>query len=83
MPVPKSTFTEQYRSLFATWVKAHNAAGLTWRQVAERLSKPPSYVARVETGERRLDVVDHWGSAMSERLEAEDRPSLGPTAERR
>jgi len=58
--VPKSTFTEQYRSLCLSLVKARNAAGLTQRQVAARLNRPPSYVARVETGQRRLDVVEFF-----------------------
>jgi transcriptional regulator with XRE-family HTH domain len=58
--VPKSTFTEQYRSFCRTLVQARNAAGFTQRQVAARLNKPPSYVARVETGQRRLDVVEFF-----------------------
>jgi transcriptional regulator with XRE-family HTH domain len=34
------------------------AAGLTQTMVAERLGKPPSYVAKYEGGDRRLDVVE-------------------------
>lgn len=31
-------------------------AGLTQRELAERLKRPHSYVSKIETGERRLDV---------------------------
>jgi transcriptional regulator with XRE-family HTH domain len=34
------------------------AAGLTQRDVAHRLDVPPSWVAKVETGERRIDLVE-------------------------
>lgn len=33
-------------------------AGLTQTEVASVLGKPQSYIAKVETGERRLDVVE-------------------------
>ena len=32
--------------------------GLTQAELAARLGKPQSFVAKYETGERRLDVVD-------------------------
>lgn len=37
---------------------SHRQAGLTQRDLAERLGKPPSFVAKIETGERRLDLVE-------------------------
>jgi len=33
-------------------------AGLTQAAVAQRLSKPQSYVSKSESGERRLDVLE-------------------------
>ncbi|PWE37144.1 XRE family transcriptional regulator [Pelagicola sp. LXJ1103] len=33
-------------------------AGLTQADLAERLDKPQSFVAKVETQERRLDVIE-------------------------
>ena len=38
--------------------RARKEAGLTQATVAERLGKPQSYVAKIEGGERRLDVVE-------------------------
>ena len=42
----------------AVLVASRREAGLTQAQVAERLKKPPSWVAKVEIGERRLDVIE-------------------------
>jgi transcriptional regulator with XRE-family HTH domain len=40
-------------------------AGLTQADLADRLDKPQSFVAKVETQERRLDVIEFakWMSA--------------------
>ena len=37
---------------------ARKDAGLTQDQLAKRLRKPQSFVAKYENGERRLDVVE-------------------------
>lgn len=34
------------------------SAGLTQRGLAERLKRPHSYVAKIEGGERRIDVLE-------------------------
>jgi transcriptional regulator with XRE-family HTH domain len=39
-------------------VRARKAAGLTQRELADRLHKPQSFVAKYEGGERRIDVVE-------------------------
>jgi transcriptional regulator with XRE-family HTH domain len=39
-------------------VKARKAAGLTQHELADRLHKPQSFVAKYEGGERRIDVVE-------------------------
>jgi predicted transcriptional regulator len=39
-------------------IKARKAAGLTQRELADRLHKPQSFVAKYEGGERRIDVVE-------------------------
>jgi transcriptional regulator with XRE-family HTH domain len=57
-PLPKSIYTDRYRHFREMLKASRKAADLTQTAVAERLRKPPSYVAKYEGGERRLDVVE-------------------------
>lgn len=57
--MPKTIHSERHRRLRALLVGERKARGLTQVQVAERLGKPPSYVAKYELGERRLDVLEY------------------------
>jgi ribosome-binding protein aMBF1 (putative translation factor) len=56
--VTKSVFTEKYELFRDRLVSARKMAGLTQMQLAERLSRPQSFVSKYERGERRLDVVE-------------------------
>ena len=48
----------EHRRLRAWLVDKRNSAGLTQRQLAERLEVVHSLVGKVESGERRLDVIE-------------------------
>jgi transcriptional regulator with XRE-family HTH domain len=54
----KSTHTTEYRLLLSELRSARRSAGLSQRDVAGRLKVPPSWVAKVEGGERRIDLVE-------------------------
>ena len=54
----KTLHTERHRKLRELLIARRKAAGLTQTVVAERLGKPPSYVAKYELGERRLDLLE-------------------------
>ena len=56
--MPASLFTAAYAQLVAAVVAMRKEAGLTQRQVAEKLGREQNYVARVETRQRRLDLVE-------------------------
>jgi len=56
--MPKSIHTEQYKVLREALISARKSAGLSQQDLANRLKKPQSYVAKFEIGERRLDVVE-------------------------
>jgi transcriptional regulator with XRE-family HTH domain len=56
--MPKSIHTERDKQLRELLKARRNAAGLTQTVVAKRLGKPPSYVAKYEGGDRRLDVLE-------------------------
>lgn len=54
----KTTHTPQYQRLVDLLIETRRRARLTQQQVADRLGKPQSYVAKVEGAERRIDVVE-------------------------
>jgi transcriptional regulator with XRE-family HTH domain len=47
----------RYRAIVARLIAMRKAAGLNQRELADRLEKTQSYVAKVELHERRLDIV--------------------------
>ena len=54
----ESVHSAPYSKFVAVLVAARRGAGFTQQEIAERLGKPQSYVAKIEGGERRLDVVE-------------------------
>jgi transcriptional regulator with XRE-family HTH domain len=54
----KSTHTAEYAALRAVLTRLRREAGLTQRDLAGRLRVPHSWVAKVESGERRIDLVE-------------------------
>ena len=54
----RAKFSPAHARFRALLVKARKSAGLRQVDVAERLGRPQSYVAKVEQGERRLDVIE-------------------------
>jgi transcriptional regulator with XRE-family HTH domain len=56
--VTKSVFTDKHEQFRFMLVQARRKAGLTQVQLANLLSRPQSFVSKVERGERRLDVIE-------------------------
>lgn len=54
----KSVHTSEYRALRAELKRARLGAGLSQRGLASRLEVPHSWIAKVESGERRIDLVE-------------------------
>lgn len=54
----RSLRTPGHRALMQVLIETRKEAGITQQELADRLNRPQSYVAKVETGERRLDVVE-------------------------
>jgi transcriptional regulator with XRE-family HTH domain len=54
----KSVHTPEYASLRAELRASRTRAGLSQRDLAARLKVPHSWVAKVESGERRIDLVE-------------------------
>lgn len=47
-----------YQHAIDTLVAARETAGMTQRTLASKLGKPPSWIAKIEAKERRLDLVE-------------------------
>lgn len=56
--MPKSLCSPRQHRLMELLIAARRGKGLTQAMLAERLGKPQSYVAKYETGERRIDVIE-------------------------
>jgi transcriptional regulator with XRE-family HTH domain len=54
----KSIHSPEHQKLRELLIAARKKAGLTQAEVAERLGRPQSFVAKYEGGERRLDVIE-------------------------
>ena len=54
----KTLRSRENDALIALLVKARQEAGITQRDLAHLLKRPRSFVSRIESGERRLDVVE-------------------------
>lgn len=54
----KTLGSKRHKALIATLVAKREAAGLTQTELAAALGEYQSFVARLESGERRVDVVE-------------------------
>ncbi|MES3091905.1 helix-turn-helix transcriptional regulator [Sphingomonas aerolata] len=62
-----------YKAVIAAIANVRTSLGVSQRELARRLSKPPSFVNKIEQLERRLDVLEFI--AIAEALET-TAPSL-------
>jgi transcriptional regulator with XRE-family HTH domain len=56
--MPKTIYSEKYKRVLELLRQARKEAGLTQIEVADGLGKPQSFVAKCESGERRIDIVE-------------------------
>jgi transcriptional regulator with XRE-family HTH domain len=54
----KWVYSSAYKIALSGLVAARKKSGLTQRELARKLGKPPSWVAKIERVERRVDVVE-------------------------
>ncbi len=55
----KSTHTPEYHLLRQRLAAMRQAAQLSQRELARRLDVPHTWVAKVESGERRIDLIEY------------------------
>lgn len=54
----KSIHSKEYKVVLQRLKKARMEVGLTQVQVAKKLGHHQSYISKIESGERRVDVVE-------------------------
>ena len=53
-----ASYRHRYSQFLGKLRQARSEAGLTQVEVANRLKRPQSFVSKIESGERRVDVVE-------------------------
>jgi transcriptional regulator with XRE-family HTH domain len=53
----KTIYSREHKSLIARLKKAREAAGLQQQDVARLLRRTQSYVSKLESGQRRIDII--------------------------
>jgi transcriptional regulator with XRE-family HTH domain len=59
--INKSLHSAEHAVFRELMIAARRKAGLTQQELAKRLKKPQSFVAKYEGGERRIDVIEFLG----------------------
>lgn len=54
----KSVYSKDYKDIIERLKTARIEAGLAQQEVAGKLGKPQSYISKIESGERWLDVAE-------------------------
>lgn len=67
--------SEENKALVAFLLKARKDAGLTQVELAERMGKSQQFVSRLESGERRIDLLEFIMLARA--IKADPRDLLG------
>ena len=73
-------YPARQRAIVAALRKAREAAGLSQRQLSEKLREPPNWIQRIESLERRVDVAEFIAIAGAVEADAVQllREALGP-----
>ena len=54
----KTIFDKRYKAMIDSLVSIRKKRGISQRELANKLGRAHSYIGRIETFERRLDVID-------------------------
>ena len=59
----KTIYSEQHRRLAALLAQERKKAGLSQSALARKLNQHQSFIARIESGQRRLDIPEFFAIA--------------------
>ena len=68
----KTISSDKYLSLLAWLRKARERKGLSMRELAREIGQPHSWIGKIETAERRLDVLEYVRYCQALELKPED-----------
>ena len=68
----KALRSHRHRALCASIVAARKSAGLSQHELAVRLKTSQTVIARIELGERRIDVIEFIDLARALRIDPRD-----------
>lgn len=73
-------YPARQRAIVSALRNAREAAGLSQRQLSEKLREPPNWIQRIESLERRVDVAEFIAIAGAVGADAVEllREALGP-----
>lgn len=54
----KAVHTPEYKIIIKRLREVRESVGLNQTDAAKKLRKPQSYISKIESGERRLDVIE-------------------------
>jgi transcriptional regulator with XRE-family HTH domain len=69
--MPRSVFSDGYKSMLDVLVAARKEAGVTQVELAKRLGKPQPFISYFERGERRIDLIEFCAIAKAMGYEPE------------
>lgn len=61
--MPRSQFSDGYRAFIAVLIQARKEAGLTQTELGQRIGRKQAFISIIETGVRRVDVVEFYALA--------------------
>jgi transcriptional regulator with XRE-family HTH domain len=70
--VPKSVFSDAYAKFLRVLIDARKAAGVTQVELARALGRPQPFISYIETGERRVDVIEFCAIARALNVDPEE-----------
>lgn len=54
----KTIYKKRYRKIIELLVSTRKQTSMTQQQLADKLEKPQSYIAKIEKYERKLDILE-------------------------
>lgn len=55
--MPRAIYQDDHKKIVERLIQARHEAGLRQNEVAQKLGKTQSYISKIESGQRRFDVL--------------------------